>query len=262
MDTRRIVPSTIASRLDSTGGWRLAFWRRNCTRTISSRLYTIITRLRLFPTGLLRSQTGSLSAEEGRWIDVHCLRPDGSCADVSRATMMRNPWHRLLPHSPHPWRARPAIPRRKPAGGHALVEPRTVAHPHHQLRTGRNRAQASLEQRLPYSRNHRPDMAIDRKPTHPPRRDTRTTNAEWTAYRDELDQLLIPFCALCDGAGLSYRTIRRHPHEDWERYQLAGMRFTSDRDFNTIPITKYGISSAASHRGDLHELPQRRELGR
>ena len=47
---------------------------------------------------------------------------------------------------------------------------------------------------------------------------------------------LEPFCALCDGAGMSYRTIRKHPHVHWERYQKAGLRISSDRDFNTTSL--------------------------
>ena len=59
-------------------------------------------------------------------------------------------------------------------------------------------------------------------------------DALWrAAKRDEIMALLVPFCALCDGAGMSFRTIRKHPHVHWERYQLAGLRISSDWDFNT-----------------------------
>ena len=37
----------------------------------------------------------------------------------------------------------------------------------------------------------------------------------------------------------------------WERYQLAGLRISSDRAFTTVAIPQYGISTDAAHKVDL-----------
>ena len=50
---------------------------------------------------------------------------------------------------------------------------------------------------------------------------TAAADIAWRQGRDAIEELLVPFCALCDGAGMSYRTIRKHPHKDWHRYQTA-----------------------------------------
>ena len=47
----------------------------------------------------------------------------------------------------------------------------------------------------------------------------------WKPLVDELDMLLSPYCSLCAGSGMSHRTIRKHPHEDWRKWQAAGLRF-------------------------------------
>ena len=83
---------------------------------------------------------------------------------------------------------------------------------------------------------------------------TAADDALWHAARDELMALLVPFCALCDGAGMSYRTIRKHPHVDWERYQLAGLRISSDRDFETESLSRYGLVTPELHRIDLENF--------
>ena len=83
---------------------------------------------------------------------------------------------------------------------------------------------------------------------------TPALDAAWRARRDELDGLLSPFCALCEGAGLSYRTIRKHPHEAWERYQLAGLRISSDRAFNTVGLPQFGVVTDAAHKVDLRNF--------
>ena len=80
-------------------------------------------------------------------------------------------------------------------------------------------------------------------------------DALWRAYRDELDdELLEPFCAMCEGAGMSYRTLRNHPHEYWERYQKAGLRISSDRSFNTKSLSRYGFVNSEVHRIDLENF--------
>ena len=87
-------------------------------------------------------------------------------------------------------------------------------------------------------------------------------DAAWRAREAEIDELLEPFCDLCAGAGLSYRTIRKHPHVDWERYQLAGLRISSDRAFNTVASPRSTASSTdAAHKVDLHELPGTPPIG-
>lgn len=81
----------------------------------------------------------------------------------------------------------------------------------------------------------------------------RTADAtrSWIPDRDAIAAQLKPFCDLCEGAGLSYRTINKHPHNDWEKWQLAGLRFSVDRDF--IPTVQWesGIITPEVHREDL-----------
>ena len=81
-------------------------------------------------------------------------------------------------------------------------------------------------------------------------------DALWRAYSDLLDdELLVPFCALCaQGAGMSYRTLRNHPHENWERFQKAGLRISSDRAFNTKSLSRYGFVNPEVHRIDLENF--------
>ena len=43
-----------------------------------------------------------------------------------------------------------------------------------------------------------------------------TDDAAWRVRRDELDELMALFCAVCEGSGMAHRTIRNHPHVDWE----------------------------------------------
>ena len=76
----------------------------------------------------------------------------------------------------------------------------------------------------------------------------------WRAREAMIDGLLAPFCDMCDGAGLSYRTIRKHPHEDWQRYQLAGLRISSDRAFNTVGLPQHGVVTDAAHNADLRNF--------
>ena len=63
--------------------------------------------------------------------------------------------------------------------------------------------------------------------------------------------LLSPYCSLCAGSGMSHRTIRKHPHEDWK--QVAG-GWTSlqsvDRDFVAEPFTENGLITAATRLAD------------
>ena len=83
---------------------------------------------------------------------------------------------------------------------------------------------------------------------------TTASDIAWRQGRDAIDELLVPFCALCDGAGLSYRTIRSHPHLAWQKYQQAGLRISSDRDFNTTSLAHLGLLNAESHRIDLENF--------
>ena len=76
----------------------------------------------------------------------------------------------------------------------------------------------------------------------------------WHPIRDEIDELLTLFCAVCEGSGLSHRTTRKHPYEDWQKWQRAGMRFTVDRQFDAKPYTKNGIVTAETHEGDLQDF--------
>ena len=73
-------------------------------------------------------------------------------------------------------------------------------------------------------------------------------------HERELYELLVPFCDLCDGAGMSYRTIRKHPHVDWEKYQKAGLRISSDRAFETESLSRYGLVTPELHRIDLENF--------
>ena len=79
-------------------------------------------------------------------------------------------------------------------------------------------------------------------------------DAAWRAREAEIDELLEPFCDLCAGAGLSYRTIRKHPHVAWARYQLAGLRISSDRAFDTVGLPEYGVVTDAAHKIDLQNF--------
>ena len=79
-------------------------------------------------------------------------------------------------------------------------------------------------------------------------------DALWRAADAEIKALLVPFCAMCDGAGMSYRTIRKHPHVHWERYQKAGLRISSDRDFETESLSRYGLVTPELHRIDLENF--------
>ena len=76
----------------------------------------------------------------------------------------------------------------------------------------------------------------------------------WKILRDNIEEMLVPFCALCDGAGMSYRTIRKHPHLDWLKYQLAGLRISSDRGFETSSLSRYGLVTPELHRIDLENF--------
>ena len=90
-------------------------------------------------------------------------------------------------------------------------------------------------------------------------------DAAWRAREAEIDELLLqPFCDLCAGAGLSYRTIRKHPHENWERYQLAGLdqlsRFQHGRSRSTasspMPRTRSTLRTSGTRRtGQPRAMP-------
>ena len=72
----------------------------------------------------------------------------------------------------------------------------------------------------------------------------------WKPLVAELDAFMAPYCALCEGSGMSHRTIRKHPHEDWQKWQSAGLRFSVDRDFAATPFHKNGIITAATRVAD------------
>ena len=79
---------------------------------------------------------------------------------------------------------------------------------------------------------------------------TAAHDAAWRARRDEIDADMDKFCALCEGSGLAHRIVRKHPDMDWEDYQLAGLRFVSDRDFNATVGSRSMVTRAA-HQGDV-----------
>ena len=58
----------------------------------------------------------------------------------------------------------------------------------------------------------------------------------WKAKRDELEGLFMPFCDLCEGSGMSHRTISKHPPDDWQRWAEARVRFSVNRDFEASPV--------------------------
>ena len=73
----------------------------------------------------------------------------------------------------------------------------------------------------------------------------------WHARRDYIDSVLAPFCAVCEGEGMSHRTMRGHPSDDWEKWQKAGLRFTVDRDFNANVWQGAGVVTPSRHTADL-----------
>ena len=73
--------------------------------------------------------------------------------------------------------------------------------------------------------------------------------------RDEVMTLLVPFCNLCDGAGMSYRTIRKHPHVHWETIPACRIAHKfADRDFETESLSRYGLVTPELHRIDLENF--------
>ena len=74
---------------------------------------------------------------------------------------------------------------------------------------------------------------------------TAEVDAAWRAERDAIDALMMPFCALCEGSGMSYRTMRKHPADDWKRWLEAAVRFSSDREFNASPVAGASMVTAA-----------------
>ena len=54
---------------------------------------------------------------------------------------------------------------------------------------------------------------------------------------------------------MSYRTIRKHPHVHWERYQKAGLRISSDQGLRDGPRSRAtALSLAELHRIDLENF--------
>ena len=69
---------------------------------------------------------------------------------------------------------------------------------------------------------------------------------------------------MCEGAGMSYRTLRNHPHVDWEKFQKAGLRISSDRAFNTKSLSRYGFvnpEGPPDRPGELREGGRLRRRG-
>ena len=60
---------------------------------------------------------------------------------------------------------------------------------------------------------------------------TPATQEAWRAERDDLKDLLMDFCDVCAGSGLSIRIIRKHPHNDWRTWLREGIRFSVNKDF-------------------------------
>ena len=53
---------------------------------------------------------------------------------------------------------------------------------------------------------------------------------------------------------MSHRTIRKHPHEEWRKWQAAGLRFIADREFNTEPFTSQGVVTDRVLKVDLQDF--------
>ena len=64
---------------------------------------------------------------------------------------------------------------------------------------------------------------------------------DWKTERDALKVLIEEhLCAVCEGAGLSYRLMADHPREEWKGWLDAELRFTVDRDLNASPMSVEG----------------------
>ena len=83
----------------------------------------------------------------------------------------------------------------------------------------------------------------------------------WKATVALIENILEPFCAVCEGSGMSHRTIRKHPHEEWRKWQAAGLRFIADREFNTEPFTSEGVVTDPRVEGRSSGLHERARLG-
>ena len=61
---------------------------------------------------------------------------------------------------------------------------------------------------------------------------------DWKTERDALKVFIEEhLCAVCEGAGLSYRLMADHPREEWKGWLDAELRFTVDRDLNASPMS-------------------------
>ena len=59
---------------------------------------------------------------------------------------------------------------------------------------------------------------------------------DWKTERDALKVLIEEhLCAVCEGAGLSYRLMADHPREEWKGWLDAELRFTVDRELERQP---------------------------
>ena len=63
----------------------------------------------------------------------------------------------------------------------------------------------------------------------------------WRAEIRNIDRILEPFCELCRGSGMAYRTITRHPVAEWEDWLTAGVLFSVNRFFRASVISGQGI---------------------
>ena len=62
--------------------------------------------------------------------------------------------------------------------------------------------------------------------------------AGWKVERDALKVFIEEhLCAVCEGAGLSYRLMADHPREEWKGWLDAELRFTVDRNLNASPMS-------------------------
>ena len=62
--------------------------------------------------------------------------------------------------------------------------------------------------------------------------------AGWKVERDALKVFIEEhLCAVCEGAGLSYRLMADHPREEWKGWLDAELRFTVDRNLTASPMS-------------------------
>ena len=77
---------------------------------------------------------------------------------------------------------------------------------------------------------------------------------DWKTERDALKVLIEEhLCAVCEGAGLSYRLMADHPREEWKGWLDAELRFTVDRELNASPMSGKVVTPAVV-RADMNNF--------